>query len=290
MHIPRFYIVQYLKLTAIAAVIFAVVVSRSPESGAIVFGIFLLIAFAPLYLPLLPKSPESVLLHLPEDPDEQIAVLERAIARPVLFRSGPKRAVRIKLMQLYRERGRFKHAAALGSEILAQFGMSKSLESLIRLEMGICLNRLGRESDARAQIHILSQRLIAPPGDALGWLVQGRFFDTGQCYDQAIASYEHILSMPFFERKAIQNETCLRLALACVKAGRAQEAIRWAELALCQDSSRSRRCLLHQAAGQANAMLGRADQEEHHNRRADELANGANERRWLVDSPTALAE
>ena len=219
MQIPRFYIIQYVKLTGIAALVFAVAVSRSPENGGLLLGIFLLIALAPVYLPLLPKSPESALLHLPEGPDEQIAVLERVLARPVSFRSGPKRAVRIKLVQLYNERGRFKDAVELGREVLIQFRMSRSLESLIRLEMSIGLKHLGRDSEARAQTAIISQRLAASPADALGWLVQGRFFDEGHCYDQAIAAYEQILSMPFFERKAIQNEACRRLAISCGRAG-----------------------------------------------------------------------
>jgi hypothetical protein len=219
MQIPRFYIIQYVKLTAIAAVIFAVAASRSPENDGLFVGIFLFIALAPVYLPFLPKSPESALLHLPEHPDEQIAVLERVIARPVLFRSGPRRAVRIKLVQLYNERGRFQDAVALGREVLIQFRMSRSLESLIRLEMGIGLKQLGRDSEARAQTAIVSQRLADPPADALGWLVQGRFFDEGHCYDQAIAAYERILSMPFFERKPIQSEACRRLAISRARRG-----------------------------------------------------------------------
>lgn len=133
-------------------------------------------------------------------------------------------------------------------------------------------------------MQIVSQRLTAPPVDVLGLLVQARFFDEGHCYDQAIAAYERILRMPFFERKAIQNEARLRLAMACVNAGRAQEAIRWTELALRQESSRSGRCLLHETAGKAHEMLGQADQEGHHRRRADELAKAANEPEWLADS------
>ena len=224
MQIPRFYIIQYVKLTAIAAVFFAVAASRASADGALLLGLVLFIGLAPVYLPLLPKSPESVLLHLPEHPDEQITVLERVIDRPVLFRSGPKRAVRIKLMQLYNEGGRFRDAVELGREILIQFSMSQSLDSLIRLEMAIGLNRLGRDSEARVQTQIVRERLAVPPVDALGWLVKGRLFDEGHDYDQAIAAYQHILRMAFFERKAIQSETSRRLAAACVKAGRAQEA------------------------------------------------------------------
>jgi hypothetical protein len=277
MQIPRFYIIQYIKLTAIAAVVFAVALSQSPESGELVLGIFLLIGFAPLYLPLLPQSLESVLLKLPEHPDEQIAVLERVVARPVLFRSGPKRAVRIKLMQLYKDRNRFNDSVKLGREILAQFSMSRSLESLIRLELSICLNRLGRDSEAQVQKRIVSERLDVPPVDALGWFVQGRFFDERHCYDQAIVAYETILRMPLFERKALQRETGLRLTVACVRAGRPQEAIRWAELALRHEVSSSGQYLLHQLAANAHATLGLADQVEHHKRRADELKRAADE-------------
>jgi hypothetical protein len=224
MQIPRFHITQNVKLTAIAAVLFAAGVSRSPENGGLFLGIFLFIALAPVYLPLSPKSPESVLLHLPDSPDDQIAVLERVIARTVFFRSGPKRAVRIKLMQLYNERGRCKDAVELGRQVLIQFRMSRSLESLVHLKMGIGLKHLGRDSEARVQMQIVSQRLATPPVDALGWLVQGRLFDEGRGYDEAIAAYERIMKMPFFERKAVQRETSRRLAAACVKAGRSEES------------------------------------------------------------------
>ena len=190
MHRPRFYIVQYFKLTAIAAIVLAVVVSWSPENGGLFLGLFLLIGLAPVYLQLLPKSPETVLLHLPEHPDEQIAVLERVIARPVLFRSGPKRAVRVKLMQLYAEGRRLKEAVNLGREILIQFRLSQSLESLIRLEMAICLNGIDRDTEARTQMQIVRQRVADPPVDALGWLVKGRVFDADHfSYALAIGSY-----------------------------------------------------------------------------------------------------
>ena len=109
-------------------------------------------------------------------------------------------------------------------EIPIQFSMSQSLDSLIRLEMAIGLNRLGRDSDARVQTQVVRERLAVPPVDALGWLVKGRLFDEGRDHDQAIAAYERILRMPFFERKAIQSETSRRLAAVRVKAGRAQEA------------------------------------------------------------------
>jgi tetratricopeptide (TPR) repeat protein len=172
MQIPRFYIIQYIKLTAIAAVVFAVVLSQSPESGALVLG----------------------------------------------------------------------------------------------------------------KKRIVSERLDVPPVDALGWFVQGRFFDERHCYDQAIVAYETILRMPLFERKALQRETGLRLTVACVRAGRPQEAIRWAELALRHEVSSSGKYLLHQLAGKAYSALGQTDREEIHKQRAQELASAANETEWLVDS------
>jgi tetratricopeptide (TPR) repeat protein len=225
MAIPRFYIIHYVKLTAIAAVAFAVVLNRSPQHSLLVLGLFLLILLAPVYLPLLPKSPESALLRLPTDPDDQIAVLERAMARPVLFRSGPRRSVRIKLIQLYKERGRSSDAVRLGSSVLAQFHLPRSLESLLRLEISICLDRLGRNPEAQAERQMAGRLLADPPSDALGWLVKGRLFDEDHRYDEAIVTYERILSLPLFERKAVQSEAYLRLAAACVKLMAAQEAI-----------------------------------------------------------------
>ena len=150
--------------------------------------------------------------------------------------------------------------------------MSHSLESLLRLEVSICLDRLHRESEARAQLQRLVDGLDGSPADALGWLVRGRLFDRFARHDEAIDAYETILRMPLFECKPVQSEARRRLAEACVNAGRPKEAVQWAELALSHEASRSGRFILHQTAAKAYAMLGRADHNECHNRQAREIA------------------
>jgi tetratricopeptide (TPR) repeat protein len=264
MAIPQFKIIHYLYFTAIASLLFAVAFGPFPENVALGGTLLLLIVTSPIVLPLLPRSPESLLLCLPDDPEDRIAVLERVVARPLWLGRGAKRSVRIKLVQLYRERGRFTEAVNLGRSTLARFRMSAVLEHLVRLELALCLDRLGRDSEARAQLERVSSCLNAEPANALGWLVRGRFLDTREQYDDAIAAYEHILSFSLFDRKSVQNETRLRLAVACVNAGRPTEAIRWAEFALAHEPTSSGKFLLHRAAAMAYGMLGRPDGEERH--------------------------
>jgi tetratricopeptide (TPR) repeat protein len=276
MRTPQFKIIHYVYFTALAALAFAVVVGPFHQNVAMALALagaaFLFAVLAPILLPLFPNSPDSVLMHLPKDPDDRIITLERLAARPLWLASGAKRSVRVKLVQLYRERGRLRDAVDLGRETLARFRMSHSLESLLRLEVSICLDRLHRDSEARAQLEKLVDGLDGSPADALGWLVRGRLFDRLGRYDEAIAAYERIMKMPLFERKPVQNEAGRRLAEACVNAGRPKEAIQWAELALSHEASRSGRFILHQTAAKAYAMLGRADHNECHNRQAREIA------------------
>jgi tetratricopeptide (TPR) repeat protein len=273
---PQFKIIHYVYFIAIASLLFAVAFSPFPRNVALV-GItsvlaLILLALSPLFLPLLPSSPDSVLMRLPDDPDDRIITLERLAARSLWLGSGAKRSVRVKLVQLYRERGRLRDAVDMGRETLARFRMSHSLESLLRLEVSICLDSLHRDSEARAQLEKLVDGLDGSPADALGWLVRGRLFDRLGRYDEAIAAFEKIMEMPLFERKPVQNEARRRLAEACVNAGRPKEAIQWAEPTLSHEGSRSDRFILHQTAAKAYAMLGRADDNECHNRQAREIA------------------
>ena len=115
--------------------------------------------------------------------------------------------MRIKLVQLYRERGRDVDAVNLGLSTLAQFRMPPAVENLVRLELATCLNRVGREAYAQVQLERVSTCLQIPPVNALGWLVRGRFLDTLNRYDEAIAAYEFIMSLSLFHRKPVEDET-----------------------------------------------------------------------------------
>ena len=265
-------IIHYVYFTALAALVFAVVVGPFHQNVALGGAAVLLAVLAPILLPLFPNSPDSMLLHLPDDPDDRIATLERLVARPIWLGSGAKRSVRVKLVQLYQGARALRDAVDLGRETLARFRMSHSLESLLRLEVSICLDHLHRDSEARAQLQRLVDGLDGLPADALGWLVRGRLCDRLARHDEAIAAYERILKMPLFERKPVQNEARRRLAEACVNAGHPKEAIQWAELALLHEASRSSRFILHQTAAKAYATLGQADRNEGHNRQAREIA------------------
>lgn len=94
----RFYIIQYMSFTAIAALVFAVAVGKPSERTALALGMLFLAGLSPALLPLLPNSVESVLLNLPDKPDEQIAALERVLSHRAIFRPGPQRSARLKLM------------------------------------------------------------------------------------------------------------------------------------------------------------------------------------------------
>ena len=111
----QFNIIHYVYFTAIASVLFAFLLSPSLHNLALAGAAVLMLSacltvfVSPVFWilrPFLPRSPESRLLHLPEDPEERIALLEGIVARPLWLGSGARRSVRVKLVQLYRERGR----------------------------------------------------------------------------------------------------------------------------------------------------------------------------------------
>jgi tetratricopeptide (TPR) repeat protein len=288
---PRFYIIQYMSFTAIAAIVFAFIFGRPSENALLLFGVLFLIGLLPVYLRLIPNSVESVLLKLPEDPDEQIAALEGVLRRRAIFRRpGPRRSARLRLMHVYKDRKRFEDAISMGREALALYRMSSSLKGKIHLDIGICLESLGRDNEAKAERRLAANCLDTPPVDALGWLVQGRLFAAGLRYAEAIDAYERVLRMPFFESKTVQRDASFQLTLACVKAGRLHDAIRWAEQLLEHEATRSGRYFLHQIAGKACSILGRLDDERRHKRRAYELAMEAKETGCIVDSVAALEE
>ena len=101
----RFYIIQYIRFTAIAALVFALILGRPSQNSVLILGIFFLIGLSPIYLPLRPKSVQSVLLRLSENPDEQIAAFEGLLGRRTVFGSGPMRSASLRLMQAYMRKG-----------------------------------------------------------------------------------------------------------------------------------------------------------------------------------------
>jgi hypothetical protein len=86
-----------MSFAAIVALMFAIIFGRPSENTLLLFGILFLIGLSPVYLPLRPNSVESVLLKLPEDPDEQIAPME-GVRRPdragISFTRSPERHAR----------------------------------------------------------------------------------------------------------------------------------------------------------------------------------------------------
>ena len=290
MRIPRFYIIQYLTFTAVAALVFAIAVGKPSENMALALGLLFLAGLSPALLPLLPNSVESVLLNLPGKPDEQITALEGVLSRRAIFRPGPQRSARLKLMRLYVDQERFAAAISLGRTILAQFRMPYSLESELRLEMSTCLKNLGRDHEAKDELQWAFDLVARTRTDAQGWFMRGKLLDASHRYAEAIDAYEKALSRPLFERKAIHAEACRRLVQTCVKAGRPQQAIDWSERLLQREASRSTRYFLHLLTGQAYASLGKIDEERHHKGRAYALALEVNDATRIEESLAALGE
>ena len=290
MRIPRFYIIQYMSFTAIAALVFAVAVGKPSERTALALGILFLAGLSPALLPLLPNSVESVLLNLPDKPDEQIAALEGVLSQRAIFRPGPQRSARLKLMRLYVDQEQFEAAISLGRTVLAQFSMPPLLECQLRLEMSTCRKNLGRDHEAKDELRWAFDLVASTRADAQGWLMRGKLLDASHRYAEAIDAYEKALSRPLFERKAIHDEACRRLVQVCVKASRPQQAIDWSERLLQRGTSRSTRYFLHQLAGQAYSSLGRTDQERHHKGQAHALALEDNNATWVEESLAALGE
>jgi tetratricopeptide (TPR) repeat protein len=285
---PRFHIVQLMSFTVIAAIV--VLIIGRPAEAVVVFPILfcVMIVWVSL-LPRIPGSLEAVLRKPPEHLDLHIAALERSLTYRSVFRFGPLASARVKLMQLYTQRSRFADAIAQGRDLLARYGTLRSFESHIHLEIATSLDCLGRADEARAERQRAAQSLDIPPVDALGWFVQGRLFGHRQRYDLAIDAYERALKMPSAARQVNLTDARTLLTVACLKAGRFEDAVHCAELALKQENSRSRSFTLTRLAGTALLNLGRVKDQEAYLRRAYELALEAKNNKWIVESLASLA-
>ena len=87
-----------------------------------------------------------------------------------------------------------------------------------------------------------------------------------------------------------RSSTRLRLTAACVKAGRLEDAVRWATSSLKLERSRSQAYQFSRLAGAALSKLGRLEEQEHHLKRARQLAIETKNKTWIADSLASLAE
>jgi tetratricopeptide (TPR) repeat protein len=290
---PRFHIVQFMSIIVIVAIIAAILVQlvgRPADAGALIAVLLGLMLISPLVFPLVPGSLEAVLRRPPADLDRHIAAIERALTYRSIFRFGPLSQARFKLMQLYKQRGRFEDAINQGKDLLARYRSRSSFESQIHLEIANCLDSLGRDGESKAEQRRAGERLDIPPRDALGWLVQGRLFAAKDRHDLAIDAYERALKSFSIEGQQIRPEARFLLVIACLHAGRFEDTIKWAELSSKEARTTSRVIMLARLAGTAASRLGRAGDAEEYFRRAYKLALEANDKKRTAVSLAALAE
>ena len=162
------------------------------------------------------------------------------------------RSASLRLMQATAERS-FRDAISLGKASLAQYRMSHSIASQVRLEISICLDNLGHDNEANYERRLAFACLDKPPRDALGWLVQGRLFDAEHRHADAIGSYETVFKMPFFERKMVQRDTSFQLCFRKLQGGstargdplgRMVPTMRYYQIAPVFPSQDRRKCML----------------------------------------------
>jgi tetratricopeptide (TPR) repeat protein len=286
---PRFRISQFMILTAIAAILLAIV-TRPSQAVLLVLILIALAALAPFALTFLPNSLEYVLRNPPSGLDEHIAALERALISRSLLKIGPLSTARFKLMQLHKRRKSYETAIAHAREVLARYWNTHSFQSQIHLEIAECLDSLGRDDESKAEIRLAADCLDLPPADALGWLIQGRIFAAKDRHELAIDAYERALKLPSFERQKIRRESQFLLTVACLRVGRLREAIDWADSSMKHEESSSRVSSLSRLAALACSRLGRLSEQENYLRRAHELAVQANDKKEIADSLAMLAE
>jgi tetratricopeptide (TPR) repeat protein len=286
---PRFHIVQFMSVIVITAI--AVLIVGRPAEAVVVIPIIVGLMIVGAFIsPLIPGSLESVMRRPPADLDTHIAAIERALTYRSVIRFGPLFQARFKLMQLYKLRGRFDDAIAEAKELLARYRARGSFESQIHLEIAACHDSLGRADESKAEQRRAGECLPVPPRDALGWLVQGRLFAAKDRHDLAIAAYERALKSFSLESQQIRTEARILLAIACLHAGRFEDAIKWAEFSLKNAKAVSRAYLLARVAGNAASRLGRSGEAEEYFRQACKLAVEANDKKGMADSLAALAE
>jgi hypothetical protein len=149
---PRFYIIQYMKFTAFAALLSAIVVGQPSASKALAVGTLILVGLSPVFRPVLPNSPESVLLKLPDDLDGSIAALERVVT--ACFKAGRSQE------------------AIEWAEFLLQNRLARSERYFLHQTAGKAYASLGRTGDERS--HKERAHALALEANDMEWIVESR--------------------------------------------------------------------------------------------------------------------
>lgn len=296
---PRFKIIHYMILSALVAIGLAAWQSFTAHpllftrwgSVLLPLGLELVVLLIPFLLPLLwPHPLRAVLATPPADPEKLIEALERGLASPLFVDLGTLAQARFLLLELYVARKRYEDAIAQGRLLLRHSRLSYAFKSQVRLEIAVCLDFLGRTSEAEAERNRADETLDDRPEDALGWLAQGELLDKQHRYAEAVEAYERALELYPPENIEVQNLVRMRLVLASFNAGRPEDTVSWAERLLENDPLGPLRLGAHRMAGLADATLGRLDKAGRHRQRALELAVEAGESKTVADCLASLAD
>jgi hypothetical protein len=135
-------------VTVVLAIVFAVL-TRSPLQSALGIGGIVALLCGWYFYAMLRRNPlKQVLATLPNDPDEQIAVLEQGLEACNAFDTRSIAQARYLLMKLYRTENRHEQALDQGRAVLRLRDVEPSLENEVRREIAFCLELLGRTEEA----------------------------------------------------------------------------------------------------------------------------------------------
>jgi tetratricopeptide (TPR) repeat protein len=259
---------------------------RSFAASCILLSLFAI----PLIWLFWPTSLKAILANPPEDTNELVAKLEWELASPRVHDPEAIAQARHRLMQLYKARKHYEAAIDQGRKILKQSGLTHAFESQVHLEIAVCLDFLGRDEEAKAEIEAADECLDNRPEDRLGWLVQGRLHDWRKRYHEAAEAYNHALQETPPEDTKARIETLLRLAIASFNAGAIREMLRATEQAVEEGASGPQLISVHNLAGVAASNLVQLDESQQHRQRAYELAVGSEDDQKVSDCLGLLAE
>jgi tetratricopeptide (TPR) repeat protein len=233
---------------------------------------------------------EELLAHPPQDDDEFINRLRRALARHVHREGASTANARFRLMQLYKVKKQYEAAIEEGRTVLRIKGLSHSFESKVHVEVAVCFDFIGQTAEADAHRSLADECLDNSPEDALGWRVQGEVFDKQKRFAEAAEAYEKALGSDPTENKQVHDELLLRLTLSTFNAGRPDQALDWAERAIAAGVKPSLLYTAHRMAGVAASSLGRLDDSLAHRQKSYEMAVAGGDPKMISECMASLAE
>jgi tetratricopeptide (TPR) repeat protein len=289
--IPRRFRIAHLLYLAAAVALVLTAFRVDGTSGRV--SLLVLLSLLPFALPALvlmrPSRVRAALRASYFDEEAQIVGLERALRADASFDAAAVVKARLRLMALYKRKGRHRDAVAQGASLLQDRGLTHAGESHVRLEMAVCYDSLGLPEKAEAERQAADECLDGRPESALGWLTQGKLYERELRYAEAVGAYSEALDAS--DDPGFRAEVLWHLVTSAFHAGLHHRAAEYAEEVIASPAvSDGRKFLAHRMAGAAYLNLGRTDDAQRHVEVAHRMGVESGDPEKVANSLSSLAE